>query len=129
MTCTVYCTHRLTLYICVCVRAREATAKEQYTKKIWKYKSSALNYIEYTLYHGCPLSSHRPKWILITPLVNASVAGARRICVSNACINTITLLLLLLWSSLLLFYCIQLQLLLLLLYCYCSSREHVYTKI
>lgn len=39
-----------------------------------------------SLYHGRPLSSHRPKWILITPLVNASVTGA------VSCYNIHTLL-------------------------------------
>lgn len=65
---------------------REATANEQYMYEEENMKiqivcaqlHSTLYIYIYKLYHECPLSSHRSKWILITPLVNASVAGALR---------------------------------------------------
>jgi len=69
--------------ICVCVRGyREGTIYEENMKiqiVCAQLHSTLYIYIYIcTLYRGCPLSSHRPKWILITPLVNASVAGALR---------------------------------------------------
>lgn len=114
--------------MCVCVRgSREGTIYEENMKiQIVCAQLHSTLYI-CTLYRGCPLSSHRPKWILITPLVNASVAGALLAFASQLPIHiyiylhTITLLLLL-SSSLLLFYCTIILLLQL-------ARTRVYVEI